>query len=381
MPDAPAAPFAPPRRSWPRLALLTLGVLLGHGLLLRALPPALAAAADPAPPSAVWTTRTLAAPDPVPPPATRAPRAPAPPAAASPGRTPLPKAARAPVPTAPAAPATVQISEVIAPPAPVSIDSAAIKSIASAAPAFDPTPVQLAQAQVPPAPQAGTPAGAAIDPASVRSYAIPSPMRLKYEVRGQAKHIPYTVNGELLWQHDGKTYEARLEMSHFLLGSRVQTSKGLLTAQGLEPVRFGDKVRSEVAAHFERSKNKVSYSANTPDEALQAGAQDQLSVFLQLAAMLGAAPQRFAPGTSIAFQAVGPRSSETWVFKFGTLEPLELPGGKVQALKLTKDPVNEADSRAELWLAPELDYLPVRIRLSQSNGDFVDQLWRATQKP
>lgn len=220
-----------------------------------------------------------------------------------------------------------------------------------------------------------------IDLATVQRFAIPAPLRLTYVVRGQARHIPYTVNGELLWQHDGTNYQARLEISHFLLGSRVQTSKGQLTARGLEPVRFGDKVRSEVAAHFERSKNKISYSANTPDEALQPGAQDQLSVFMQLAAMLSAQPERFTPGTSVAFQAVGPRSSEQWVFQIGSLEWLDLPAGKVQALKLTKDPVGEHDSRSELWLAPELGYLPVRIRLSQSNGDFVDQLWSATQKP
>ncbi len=378
MPDTPTPSFASPRRQWPRLALLTLAVLLGHGVLLRAAPLALAAAPSstaPMPLNAVWTTRTLPAADPLPPPAPQVLRAPA--APASPVRSPVPNVART---TPPAA--SAQNLQPITPLAHENTSDVAIQSIApTPLPTFDASPIQLAQAQTTPVPPASAPSGAAIDPTSVRSYAIPSPMRLKYEVRGQAKHIPYTVNGELLWQHDATSYDARLEMSHFLLGSRVQTSKGLLTAQGLEPVRFGDKVRSEVAAHFERSKNKVSYSANTPDEVLQAGAQDQLSVFFQLAAMLGGAPQRFVPGTSIAFQAVGPRSSEIWVFKFGTLEPLDLPGGKIQALKLTKEPVNEADSRSELWLAPELDYLPVRIRLSQSNGDFVDQLWRATQKP
>lgn len=210
---------------------------------------------------------------------------------------------------------------------------------------------------------------------------LPESVRLLYDIKGEIKHIPLSANGELQWRQDGKTYDARLEIKIFLLGSRVQTSKGLVGPQGLEPVRFGDKVRSEVAAHFERDKGKVTYSANTPDEVLQPGAQDQLSIFFQLAGMLAADPERYKPGTQMSFQAVGPRSSETWVFKLADPETITLPGGKLRTIRLGKDPVSEYDSRAEVWLAPDLNYLPVRIRLTQGNGDVVDQLWRATERP
>lgn len=211
--------------------------------------------------------------------------------------------------------------------------------------------------------------------------ALPNSVRLLYDIKGEMKRFPVSAQGTLDWRQDGKTYDARLEIRLFLLGSRVQTSKGLIGVQGLEPVRFGDKVRSEVAAHFERSKGKVSYSANTPDEALQSGAQDQLSIFFQLAGLLAAQPQRYGVGSALSFQAVGPRSSENWVFKVAAPQPVALPGGQVRAIQLTKEPVHEHDSRAEVWLAPDLEYLPVRIRLTQSNGDFVDQLWRATERP
>jgi hypothetical protein len=206
-------------------------------------------------------------------------------------------------------------------------------------------------------------------------------VRIKYDIKGEVKGFPYTANGELLWLQDGKTYDARLEISHFLLGSRVQTSKGLISAQGLEPVRFGDKVRSEVAAHFERDKGKVTFSANTPDVALLPGAQDQLSVLLQLSTLLGNEPYRFASGTQVPFQAIGPRSAENWVFTAGEVEKIALPGGDMTGLKLTRPPVSEFEPRLEVWFGPDVAYLPIRIRLSQSNGDFVEQMWRGTQKP
>lgn len=217
--------------------------------------------------------------------------------------------------------------------------------------------------------------------ANARTPQLPQSARLFYDIKGETKRIPISAKGELHWRQDGKTYDAKLEISIFLLGSRIQTSKGLVTAQGLEPVRFGDKVRSEVAAHFERGKGKVTYSANTPDEALQPGAQDQLSIFFQLAGLLAANAEQYPAGSNLRFQAVGPRSSETWVFKVDAPDFVTLPGGKVRAIRLSKDPVSEYDSRAELWLAPDMEYLPVRIRLTQANGDMVDQLWRATERP
>lgn len=246
----------------------------------------------------------------------------------------------------------------------------AMESAADATPNAD-APLQLAKADLP------SPAGNLV----VTRYVIPGSTRLKYDVKGEVKGFPYFANGELLWLQDGKTYDARLEISHFLLGSRVQTSKGQLTPQGLEPIRFGDKVRSEVAAHFEYGKGKITFSANTPDAPLEMGAQDQLSVFLQLASMLGGEKERVLAGDLIPFQAVGPRSYEEWVFKMGEPETLVLPGGAVKAVKLTRAPTGEHDPKVEVWLAQDMDFMPVRIRLSQPNGDFVEQQWRSTQKP
>ncbi|OGB31105.1 MAG: hypothetical protein A3F78_00790 [Burkholderiales bacterium RIFCSPLOWO2_12_FULL_61_40] len=366
-----------PRRQWPRLAALTAAVLLGHGLLLSSTPLALPSHAESgAPVERPFTTRTIVLASPVQ--AVTPPHLPSRRVPPSPTRQPAvaPASPTAQVKTEPlvlaSTPATEALPEA-APPVPES-------------PPAD-TPVEVASLATQNPPEAAVTAATAeadtpsAEPPAAYQYTIPGSVRIKYDIKGEIKGIPYFVNGELLWLHDGKTYDARTEISHFLLGSRVQTSKGELTLQGLEPIRFGDKVRSEVAAHFERSKNKVSFSANTPDVPLLPGTQDQLSVFVQLASMLGSDPNLFTAGSSVTFQTVGPRSAEVWVFKVGTWEQLALPGGTLRALKFTKDPLGENDARAEVWLAPDLNNLPARIRLTQGNGDFVDQQWRTTQKP
>ena len=56
--------------------------------------------------------------------------------------------------------------------------------------------------------------------------------------------------------------------------------------------------------------------------------------------------------------------------KLGLSKPL-LPTRGTR--KLTKEPTVEFDQRIEVWLAPSLGHLPVRMRITQANGDVADQ--------
>lgn len=209
-------------------------------------------------------------------------------------------------------------------------------------------------------------------------YTVPVAMLLNYEV--SSNKFPFGLNAQLRWQHDAENYEARLAYGAFGQ-SRVQTSRGQITVRGLEPVRFSDKYRSEVAAHFVRDKGKVTFSANTPDVALLAGAQDRLSILIQLAAMIGGEPERFPGSTTITIQTIGPRDADSWLFTMGNAETLTLPGGELGTLKLIRNPREPFDQKVEVWLAPTLGYLPARIRITEPNGDYVDQKWASTEPP
>ena len=227
------------------------------------------------------------------------------------------------------------------------------------------------------------PGGAAGHAASTAAPAVrlPAPVRLAFDVSGQAKKFNYNASAELLWQHDGSRYEARQEISAFLVGSRSQSSVGQITAQGLQPERFADRSRSERAAHFDHAQGRVTFSANTPQAAVGPGAQDRLSVFIQLGAMLAADPGRFVPGTQVTLTTVSARSADRWAFAIEGQETLDLPAGPTLAWKLQRLPRGDYDQKAELWLAPDLGYMPVRIRLTQANGDFADLRLRSSGPP
>lgn len=293
------------------------------------------------------------------------------PAPERPAAKPRPRPRQAPPPPAPAAPPDA-MSPIAASPA---SEAGLAETTAISAPPDE------ADRSTAPAPVAAASEAEPTAPPPAPATAVPGSTRLKYDIAGVVRQFNYSARGELLWRHDGASYEARLEVGAFLLGSRVQTSRGQITPEGLAPKRFSDKVRSEVAAHFERDKGKIVFSANTPEVPLQPGAQDHLSVFMQLASLLAGEPARYPAGSSIELQAVGPRDAALWRFTVDGPETLQLPGGELATLKLTRAPGQSYDLKVELWLAPTLGMLPARIRLTQDNGDFIDQQWRTTDTP
>lgn len=371
-----------PRRA---LLLITALVLALHWLVLEGLP--LRWDGPSAPVSTVFSTRSLpppAAPEPAaqPPSPPSKPRpAPARPAAkAQPRKAPAPEA-----PPTDAIPEPVPSSEVAqaepppAEPAPAALEpppAPAPAASAPAAPASTPAAEDPGVDITPPGGGTGHPSSTTPPPVK-----LPAPMRLAFDVGGQAKRFQYSARAELVWTHDGNRYEARQEISAFLMGTRAQTSVGQVTDRGLLPTRFGDKARSEQAAHFDFVQGRATFSANTPAAAIAPGAQDRLSVFIQLSAMLAADPGRYPAGTEITLTTVSARAADRWTFRVEGQETLDLPVGSMPTWKLQRIPRREYDQKAELWLAPSLQYLPVRIRLTQANGDFADLRLSASSPP
>jgi len=218
-------------------------------------------------------------------------------------------------------------------------------------------------------------------PAGAQSFAfnrktLSNSTRLIYQVK--ASRFPYRLSGELLWRNEGDRYQALLRYSALGL-TRAQTSRGRITEQGLAPERFSDKYRSEVAAHFNYKEAKVTFSANTPDAPLLAGAQDRLSVLIQLGALVASNPNQIGHGSTLSIQTVGARAADIWLFSVAGTDALALPGGNVDGIKLERLPRELYDQKVEVWLSPQLGYLPARIRITEANGDSIDQLWQATE--
>lgn len=340
------------------LAIAT-AVLLAHLALLHSLPTLFQVQA----PAVVHTltTRTIAVP-----PVTAMPATPRP----APQK-PVRKAAPPPPPDD--APSTVAEAE---PPEPAPVDPVPTPLMP------EPPASALVPVEAPPPPEPAASAPLPTVPLThATRFAFPDPVRLLYALAGESKKLQYSARGELLWKQDGQRYEATLQASMLFLGSRTRTSTGNITPEGLAPQRFSDKWRTEMAAHFDQQNHRASFSANTPDVALQTAAQDQLSVILQIAGILAAEPTKYSAETALAIQTIGPKDADVWIFTVGAAEKIYVPHGGIDTLKLTRNPRKEFDQKVELWLAPGMGYLPVRLKITNANGDYIDQQLRGIEKP
>lgn len=134
-------------------------------------------------------------------------------------------------------------------------------------------------------------------------------------------------------------------------------SLGLLGGGGLAPTRFalqrGGQDRQ--AINFDAEERLVSFSASANRLELPEGAQDRLSWWLQLAALVQAQP---APGGRWRVWVAGLRGElREWVFEAVDAAPED--GG---TLHLRRLPLGERDPGVELWLDPARGYWPVRLR-------------------
>ena len=181
------------------------------------------------------------------------------------------------------------------------------------------------------------------------------------------------------WQQDGEKYTLAMTASMLFIDVFTWGSTGLMSSMGLQPERFSDKRyrKSEVAAHFDRVQGKIIFSANTPEAALLAGAQDRISVIWQIAGMLSADPKRYPPGNTFSLQTVSSTDAEPWLFTVNESETLNSEKGPQVAVRLTRNPRREFDQKIELWFVPALNYLPARFRFTETNGDYVDVVWQS----
>ncbi|QGW84359.1 DUF3108 domain-containing protein [Variovorax paradoxus] len=394
MPTLAASPFpslAPPARpSWRALAGLTLAVGLVHVLLLGLAPTAIGP--DPSPLANKFTTRTIV----IAPPAPEKPAAPAAaaaaPAEAKPPPPAKPRRPREPSRPRPAAaapePMPVPAPQVFEEPPPETRALTAQNAIDSGA--------------ITPEPPASAPAGAALGGAGSTSNAgigdggaagaasatagnvvgpealrIPGSVKLAFAVTGQQGASPMQgVFGDLAWLQDGSSYDARLSLKFLFRTIRSQHSTGKIGPTGIEPDRFSEARKGEVASHFLRDQGQVMFSNNAPSVPLLPGAQDRLSVVMQLGGMLAGDPGRYPAGSRISIQTIGPRDAGVWVFNIEGEEQMTVPAGDFAVRKLTRSPRREFDDKIEIWLAPALGYLPVRMKQTQANGDFADMQLR-----
>ncbi|HMA09294.1 MAG TPA: DUF3108 domain-containing protein [Ramlibacter sp.] len=361
------------RASGRRLLVLLALVLLAHAWVLdwvaRQLAPASILRSMPAPMLTRLLQPETPAP-PAPPPPRPVARKPARPAVTSIAKQ--PEAPR-PRPAASAAEAVAAVAESEQPAAP---------PVAEALPATEPpsAPVPPDIAMSAPAATetvAVTPEAPASEPAAASQGrdldGWPVDTRLNYRLGGLFRHGELHGSARVQWQRQDQRYQTRVDIDVTLLVSLAMTSQGEVTPQGLKPEAYEELRRSGPrSARMGEDTIVLSDGRKVPKPQ---GVQDTASQFVELSHRFASGQEPLEVGRSVSFWMARPGGVDLWTYDIVGRDLLRTPGfGEVEAFHLK--PRNITSPRgnitAEIWFAPSLQYLPVRIRVNMGEETYVD---------
>ncbi|MGE0333071.1 MAG: DUF3108 domain-containing protein [Ramlibacter sp.] len=266
----------------------------------------------------------------------------------------LPEAPQAQAPSAPALPAIT-----LAPPEPAPAPTAA----PAAAPVATATAATAApSADSPPVPAADPLAGWPVD--TRLSYVLTGWYR--GELQGDAR---------VQWQRQADRYQVRVEIDINTFISLTMTSQGQVSQQGLRPSAYEETRRGRTRAMRMNDTDVVLEGGQRlprPD-----GLQDTASQFVDLAYRFASQMQPLQTGGQVSFWMARPGAVDLWTYDVVEDVVLHTPKlGAVQAFHLKPRPIANprGNITAEMWFAPGLQYLPVRIRINQGSDIHLDLL-------
>ncbi len=225
-----------------------------------------------------------------------------------------------------------------------------------------------------------TPAGAASG-AAPTAFEWPASTRISYVLTGNYRG---EVNGsaQVEWVRVGSRYQVHLDLSvgpsAAPLITRSMTSDGEITPQGLVPRRYDQDTkvilqdRRRITLQFEPGSVVL---ANGERRDSVPGVQDTASQFVQLTYVFSTRPVALKVGDTVDIPLALPHKVDVWTYEVAEEETLQPSFGPLPTIHLK--PRRKAERRpgelsAEIWFAPQLRYLPVRIRIEQDEGTFVD---------
>ena len=214
-------------------------------------------------------------------------------------------------------------------------------------------------------------------PSAKRAHSEPPSADLNYTIA--ARQHGLTINGtaNVQWRAGDGKYSLAVESRAAIFGKILETrSEGLIDEFGLAPVAFYEKRFRKDAntTTFKRDAKTISFSVGDETYPIKGGEQDRASIQWQVASQARATPDKFKPGSEWSYFVAGRRDAQQWSFKVANVEPVQTGNGEVSAVHLVRGPLDDdKGSQVDLWLAPSLDWYPVRVVFKDADGDYVDQ--------
>lgn len=269
-------------------------------------------------------------------------------------------------------PAGLDANPVVQSPAAVAGEPAPRTPDVAAAPGADPA----ASAPVVVAAAASAPSAAAV------AFEWPPSTRLTYRLTGYYRG---DVLGAAMveWVRTGLRYQVHLDVyigaQAAPLVARRMTSDGDLTEDGLSPRRYDEETRALLRQVRRRTIVFDAERVLLPNGKIHERMphmQDAASQFVQLSWLFTTRPDLLQTGRTIEVPLALPTNVDRWAYDVLGKETLQTPVGAIEAyhMKPKRELRPGGDLVAEVWFAPSLRYLPVRLLIRQDGENYVDLL-------
>jgi len=206
---------------------------------------------------------------------------------------------------------------------------------------------------------------------------VPPSAELSYSIRSRQSGISVGGEATVRWVVSGKTFSALTEVRAMLVGKILESkSEGAIDRYGLAPASFTEKRfhKEPTATTFDRAAHIIRFSASPLTYPITGGEQDRNSIIWQLISVARAAKADFKPGSDWNFFVAGQRDADPWTFKVIGRERISTPLGELDTLHVLKErPPHSSSQQVDIWLAPQLEWYPVRLRYTDADGDFIEQ--------
>lgn len=202
----------------------------------------------------------------------------------------------------------------------------------------------------------------------------PADTRVSYDLRGYYRGDLHG-SAKVQWQRQQNRYQVRIDLSMALLLRVSMISQGQTGELGLLPEVYEEQLLwGQRRLLFEGDRVSLH---NGDSVARPQGVQDAASQFVELSQRFSSGRQVLRLGAQVELWLARPEGLALWTYDVVDEEWLELPElGRVAAFRLRPRPIANPTGviAAEIWFAPALKYLPVRIRISLGANNVVD-LW------
>ena len=236
---------------------------------------------------------------------------------------------------------------------------------------------QLAKAAEQAAAAASAPAAAASEAkseaASLEHW--PTDTRLTYRLSGQFRSGPLYGDARVQWQREAAKYQVRLDVQIQVFGSQILTSQGEVTPDGLLP-RAYEELRPG-KRRFAQIGDQVVVLENGRTLPRPPGVQDTASQFVELSHRFSTGKDVLEVGRTVSIWLARPGAVDQWTYDIVARDLLRTPKlGTVEAFHLKPRPIANprGNITAEMWFAPSLQYLPVRIKVVMGSEAYLDLL-------